>query len=317
MADIGKLLFKEQFRPRTSIGWLFALAPAISMLTAVATRRDHPVLGHRRHLRHQGRALRHRPEHRDPVRVRVRRDRLLRADARRLGVGLEVLVPRRDALRRAADLLRGRAGALARRRGDDGRHAVADRDRRGAGGQLWFIVPQFVGFIIFLVAGFAETNRPPFDLARGRRRARRRLQHRVRRRPLRRVLRRRVPQHGRRLRARRDAVPRRLAHARSARPADVGRPDRRAREDDALRLLLHLGARDAAAPALRPADVASAGRSAAAGDAQRPRDRDPGGDSTDADAPGPRRRRRSPSSAARAPAAPAAPTARSARRCAA
>jgi NADH-quinone oxidoreductase subunit H len=29
---------------------------------------------------------------------------------------------------------------------------------------IWFIVPQFVGFCIFLVAGFAETARPPFDL---------------------------------------------------------------------------------------------------------------------------------------------------------
>ena len=29
---------------------------------------------------------------------------------------------------------------------------------------MWYVVPQFVGFIIFLVAGFAETNRPPFDL---------------------------------------------------------------------------------------------------------------------------------------------------------
>jgi NADH-quinone oxidoreductase subunit H len=29
---------------------------------------------------------------------------------------------------------------------------------------VWFIVPQFVGFCIFLVAGFAETARPPFDL---------------------------------------------------------------------------------------------------------------------------------------------------------
>ena len=29
MADIGKLLFKAQFRPRSSIGWLFAIAPAI------------------------------------------------------------------------------------------------------------------------------------------------------------------------------------------------------------------------------------------------------------------------------------------------
>ena len=31
-------------------------------------------------------------------------------------------------------------------------------------GGLWYIVPQFVGFLIFLVAGFAETNRAPFDL---------------------------------------------------------------------------------------------------------------------------------------------------------
>jgi NADH-quinone oxidoreductase subunit H len=29
---------------------------------------------------------------------------------------------------------------------------------------VWYVLPQFVGFVIFLVAGFAETNRPPFDL---------------------------------------------------------------------------------------------------------------------------------------------------------
>ena len=29
---------------------------------------------------------------------------------------------------------------------------------------IWFIVPQFVGFIVFMVAGFAESGRPPFDL---------------------------------------------------------------------------------------------------------------------------------------------------------
>src|SRR5919199_391606 len=28
----------------------------------------------------------------------------------------------------------------------------------------WFIIPQFVGFLVFLTAGFAETNRAPFDL---------------------------------------------------------------------------------------------------------------------------------------------------------
>lgn len=29
---------------------------------------------------------------------------------------------------------------------------------------LWFVVPQFIGFVIFLIAGIAETHRLPFDL---------------------------------------------------------------------------------------------------------------------------------------------------------
>jgi NADH-quinone oxidoreductase subunit H len=33
-----------------------------------------------------------------------------------------------------------------------------------AQGQVWYVIPQFIGFLIFLVAGFAETNRAPFDL---------------------------------------------------------------------------------------------------------------------------------------------------------
>ena len=36
LADILKLLTKEQFRPTTSVGFLFAIAPVISILTAVA-----------------------------------------------------------------------------------------------------------------------------------------------------------------------------------------------------------------------------------------------------------------------------------------
>lgn len=28
----------------------------------------------------------------------------------------------------------------------------------------WFIIPQFIGFVVFLIAAFAETNRVPFDL---------------------------------------------------------------------------------------------------------------------------------------------------------
>jgi NADH-quinone oxidoreductase subunit H len=34
-----------------------------------------------------------------------------------------------------------------------------------AQGGMWYFIPQFVGFIIFLVASFAETNRSPFDLS--------------------------------------------------------------------------------------------------------------------------------------------------------
>ena len=29
---------------------------------------------------------------------------------------------------------------------------------------VWYVIPQFVGFLIFMIAGFAETNRAPFDL---------------------------------------------------------------------------------------------------------------------------------------------------------
>jgi NADH-quinone oxidoreductase subunit H len=29
---------------------------------------------------------------------------------------------------------------------------------------IWFVVPQIVGFLIFMIAGFAESNRAPFDL---------------------------------------------------------------------------------------------------------------------------------------------------------
>ena len=32
---------------------------------------------------------------------------------------------------------------------------------------MWFIVPQFLGFIVFMIAGIAETHRLPFDLPEG------------------------------------------------------------------------------------------------------------------------------------------------------
>jgi NADH-quinone oxidoreductase subunit H len=38
-------------------------------------------------------------------------------------------------------------------------HDIVDAQRN-----MWFVVPQFLGFIIFLIAGIAETHRLPFDI---------------------------------------------------------------------------------------------------------------------------------------------------------
>ena len=277
MADIGKLLFKAQFRPRTAIGWLFAIAPAISMLTAVATLAIVPFSN--------------------------------TVDIFGTEVGLYGIDPSvgilyafafgaiafyglmlggwasgskysfLGAMRSAAQLISYEvaqglsligvimmAGSLSL---TEIVEAQAD--------MTWFVIPQFVGFLIFLVAGLRRDQPPAVRPRRGRRGAGRRLLHRVRRRALRRVLRRRVPEHHRRLAAVGDAVLRRLAAPVRHQPADVGGPDRRAGEDDVLPLLLHLGARHAAAAALRPADGAGLEGLPAPGDAQRSCDRDPGG----------------------------------------
>ena len=164
MADIGKLLFKAQFRPRSAIGWLFALAPAISMLTAVATIAIIPFS--------------------DTVDILGTKVGLYGVDPS-IGIlyafafgaiafyGLMLggwasgsKYSFLGAMRAAAQLIsyevsQGLAivgvimmtGSLSL---TEIVHAQADK--------TWFVFPQFVGFVIFLVAGFAETNRPPFDL---------------------------------------------------------------------------------------------------------------------------------------------------------
>ena len=89
--------------------------------------RDDPLRQRPAHLRQARRAVRDGRLDRAALPVRVRRDRLLRDHARRLVLGLEVLVPRRDARRRAADLLRGLPGSRAGRRDHDRADALADR----------------------------------------------------------------------------------------------------------------------------------------------------------------------------------------------
>src|ERR687895_1209086 len=166
MADIGKLIFKQQFRPRTAVGWLFALAPAISMMTAVATVAIIPFSNV--------------------------------VDIFGTDVGLYGVDPSVGILFAFAFgaipfygvMLGGWASGskysfLGSMRGAaqlisyevaQGLSLVGVVMMAGtlslteiveAQEGLWYIVPQFVGFVIFLVAGFAETNRPPFDLPEG------------------------------------------------------------------------------------------------------------------------------------------------------
>ena len=133
---------------------------------------------------------------------------------------------------------------------------------------IWFVAPQFVGFLVFFIAGDRRDEPAAVRPARGRHRARRRLPHRVQRHALGPLPDGRVRQHDHALGALRDALLRRLA-----RPLGTARPALVPAQAADRHLRLHLAARDAAAPALRPADALRLEGPAPGGDAQRARHR--------------------------------------------
>jgi NADH-quinone oxidoreductase subunit H len=165
VADIGKLVFKEQFRPRTSTGWLFALAPGISMLTAAATIAIIPfsnvvdIFGTPTGLYGVDPSI-----------------GILFAFAFG-GIAFYGLMlggwasgskySFLGSMRAAAQLISYEVaqglsiiGVVMMTGSLSMTKIVAYQEHH-----LWIIIPQFVGFLIFMVAGFAETNRAPFDLA--------------------------------------------------------------------------------------------------------------------------------------------------------
>jgi NADH-quinone oxidoreductase subunit H len=162
IADAIKLLMKEQIVPVGANKALFLLAPVISVAPALAAWAIVPFtpdVGHRRRRR------------RDPGDARHDLDGHLRRDHRRLGVELEVRVHRRHARRRADGLLRARDGLRPRGRAH-GRpeHALSEIVARQDGNWgfiEWFWLPLFPLFVIHYIAGLAETNRHPFDVAEG------------------------------------------------------------------------------------------------------------------------------------------------------
>ena len=164
VADIGKLLGKEHSRPHTSVGALFWIAPVISILTAVAALAIIPfgpvvdIFGTPVGL--YGLDVSIGPLYLFAFGAVAFYGLMLGGWAS--GSKFSFL----GAMRAAAQLISYEVSqglALIGVIMTAGTLSLVGIVHAQEG--MWYIVPQFVGFIIFLVAGFAETNRAPFDLA--------------------------------------------------------------------------------------------------------------------------------------------------------
>jgi len=163
LADIGKLLGKEQSRPVTSIAFLYALAPVISILTAAASFAIIPfgnvadIFGTNVGL--YGIDVSIGPLYAFAFGAIAFYGVMLGGWAS--GSKYSFL----GAMRAAAQLISyevSQALALVGVVMTAGTLSLTEIVQAQAG--MWYVVPQFVGFIVFMVASFAETNRAPFDL---------------------------------------------------------------------------------------------------------------------------------------------------------
>jgi NADH-quinone oxidoreductase subunit H len=163
LADIGKLMGKEQFRPRTSVGLLYALAPMISILTAIAAFAIIPfgdqqdIFGSKVGL--YGIDVGIGPLYVFAFGAIAFYGLMLGGWAS--GSKYSFL----GAMRSAAQLISYEVALALSLVGvvfTAGTLSLTEIVEAQRG--MWYVVPQFVGFLVFLVAGFAETNRTPFDL---------------------------------------------------------------------------------------------------------------------------------------------------------
>jgi NADH-quinone oxidoreductase subunit H len=163
LAEILKFATKEDSRPRTAIGWLYTIAPAISIMTAVAGLAIIPFGG--------------------TVDIFGSQVGLYGIDVS-IGVlyvfafgaiafyGLMLggwasgsKFSFLGSMRAAAQLISyevaqglSLVGVLMTAQ------TLSLTEIVNAQAGMWYVVPQFVAFLIFLVASAAEVNRPPFDL---------------------------------------------------------------------------------------------------------------------------------------------------------
>jgi len=164
LADILKLLGKEQFRPTTSVGVLYALAPAISILTAVAAFALIPfgtvvdIFGTKTGLYGLDVSI-------GPLYVFAFGGIAfygLMVGGWASGSKYSFL----GAMRAAAQLISYEVSlalslvGVVMTAGTLSLTGIVEAQKG-----MWYVVPQFAGFLIFMIASFAETNRTPFDLA--------------------------------------------------------------------------------------------------------------------------------------------------------
>lgn len=165
LADIIKLATKAQFRPRTSIGWLFRIAPIISVLTAGAAFALIPF-GETQDIFGTQVGL-------YGVDVSIGPLYLFAFGAVAFyGIMLGGWASGSKysflgSMRAAAQLISYEVSqglALVGVIMTAGTLSLTEIVEYQADAGMWLFIPQFVGFVIFLVASFAETNRAPFDL---------------------------------------------------------------------------------------------------------------------------------------------------------
>ena len=162
LADVLKLLSKEQSTPETAVPWMMALAPVISIVTAVATLAVIPfgppgVWGGNLGL--YGIDV--------PIGVLwfLAFGSLTFYGLMLGGWASGSKYSFLGAMRAAAQLISYEVAiglsllGVAMTAGSLSLVDIVEKQDT-----IWYIVPQFVSFVIFLVAGFAEAARPPFDL---------------------------------------------------------------------------------------------------------------------------------------------------------
>jgi NADH-quinone oxidoreductase subunit H len=163
LAEIVKFATKEPSRPTTSVGYLFRIAPAIAILTAVSALAIIPF-GNVQHVFGQRVGLYGIDVSIGPLYV------FAFGGISFYGIMLGGWASGSKysflgAMRGAAQLISYEVS--------QGLSLVGVLITAGtlsltgivtAQGGMWYFIPQFAGFLIFMTASFAETNRAPFDL---------------------------------------------------------------------------------------------------------------------------------------------------------